>query len=1002
MFDGFTMNGDQLNATADTCVIRCWANGTVLRSNIMDGRVGILFKGGTGSTALANRITANATAIVVQPNPASNVAITGNKFIPGTSPVSDAKAIYMTSVTGASITGNSAAGFPWDALAGSNNRGVDLANPLLISCNTFTGCRKGLSFWGNTMFVSIVNNTFTGHSTAGIDIKGQDISIANNTLTGNPKGVIIDKNTLATERVVISRNDLSGNTTAGLEVTVLVTATVNAENNWWGSLIGPTYGANPGGSGSAVVGTIGVAGNVDFSPWLGLPADTSSDCGFQPNLTPVYHLPAALVFTTQPGGANLGDLLSPQPVVRVNDEFGNVAVQYQGPVTLTIGVNPDGGVLAYTAPVNAVNGIATFADVKINTGGGSGYKLLATVAATPALTVLSDPFDIANPAPTIASLSPFWIRAGSADFTLEVTGTAFVPTSKIYWNGVERTTTFVSASKLTTLITTAEIGTPGSLPVKVVTPTPGGGTTAELTFRIEAASPTMVYVDDGFAGLANDTTTDWPCATGPSIPCPGTHIIGYDAFATVQGGVNAVATGGTVKVAAGTYTEYVTVNKSVGLRGPNYGTSPNNGGSRIAEAIILPATTDNSAGSVVTVTASTVSIDGFTIDGDNPVLPASGVGFGGIYGTSIDALNGVLANANGLTDVAVRNNIVQNFSGTGIRLQQATEYFATSSPLLRVLRGEQGGVRDLQRHHSPCRGHLSRRGVPRRRWPPPAVRYPVRDRDDVARPCSARSACRSPSESRTKFLAKVASGVAKPDGLLVVPPDRELDFLHPLAVERLWGVGIKTATKLHDRGIDTVADVARLEQSTLMSILGPHAGRHLHALAHNYDPRPVEVGRRRRSIGSQRVIGWRAKAPGEIEATLAGLVDRVTRRLRAANRVGRTVVLRMRFEDWSRATRSHTMARPTARTEPILETARGLLADVQSLIDDQGLTLIGVAVMNLDDDDAVQLPLPFDRRTASRLDAALDEVRDRFGSAAVSRAAQIGHDPGFAVPMLPD
>jgi DNA polymerase-4 len=276
-----------------------------------------------------------------------------------------------------------------------------------------------------------------------------------------------------------------------------------------------------------------------------------------------------------------------------------------------------------------------------------------------------------------------------------------------------------------------------------------------------------------------------------------------------------------------------------------------------------------------------------------------------------------------------------------------------------------------------------------------ATRLRARVLDEVGLPITVGIA-------RTKFLAKVASRVAKPDGLLVVPPDRELEFLHPLVVERLWGVGIKTATKLHDRGIDTVADVARLEVSTLMSILGPHAGRHLHALAHNYDPRPVEVGRRRRSIGSQRAIGWRAKAPGEIEATLAGLVDRVTRRLRAANRVGRTVVIRMRFEDWSRATRSHTMARPTARTEPILETARGLLADVQPLIDDQGLTLIGVAVMNLDDDDAVQLPLPFDRRTASRLDAALDEVRDRFGSAAVSRAGQLGHDPGFAVPLLPD
>ncbi len=256
--------------------------------------------------------------------------------------------------------------------------------------------------------------------------------------------------------------------------------------------------------------------------------------------------------------------------------------------------------------------------------------------------------------------------------------------------------------------------------------------------------------------------------------------------------------------------------------------------------------------------------------------------------------------------------------------------------------------------------------------------------------------------ARTKFLAKVASRVAKPDGLLVVPPEQELAFLHPLPVERLWGVGIKTATKLHGRGIDTVADVARLAESTLVSILGPASGRHLHALAHNYDPRPVVVGRRRRSIGSQRAIGWRAKAPGEIEATLAGLVDRVTRRLRAADRVGRTVVLRMRFEDWSRATRSHTLPRPTARTEPILETARGLLESVQPMIEEQGLTLIGIAIMNLDDNDAVQLPLPFSRRTASRLDETLDEVRDRFGSAAVSRAGQLGHDPGFLVPLLPD
>src|SRR5438067_341054 len=104
--------------------------------------------------------------------------------------------------------------------------------------------------------------------------------------------------------------------------------------------------------------------------------------------------------------------------------------------------------------------------------------------------------------------------------------------------------------------------------------------------------------------------------------------------------------------------------------------------------------------------------------------------------------------------------------------------------------------------------------------------------------------------ARTKFLAKVASGVAKPNGMLVVAPDRELAFLHPLPVERLWGVGRVTAAKLRNRGIATVGEAAALPEAVLVSMLGPASGRHLHALAHNRDPRPVEVGRRRPSIGA--------------------------------------------------------------------------------------------------------------------------------------------------------
>jgi DNA polymerase IV len=256
--------------------------------------------------------------------------------------------------------------------------------------------------------------------------------------------------------------------------------------------------------------------------------------------------------------------------------------------------------------------------------------------------------------------------------------------------------------------------------------------------------------------------------------------------------------------------------------------------------------------------------------------------------------------------------------------------------------------------------------------------------------------------ARTKFLAKVASGVAKPDGLLVVPTDGELDFLHPLPVERLWGVGPVTATKLRNHSITTVGHVAHLGEGTLVRMLGRAAGRHIHALANNRDPRPVQVGRRRHSIGTQRALGRRPRSPETLDADLVALVDRLARRLRAAHRVCRTVVLRLRFDDFSRATRSHTLPEATAHTQTILATARGLLATALPMIRAQGITLIGLTFSNLSDDRAIQLALPFDRDGTAALDTALDEVRDRFGSAAISRAVLLGRDQRPSVPLLPD
>ena len=256
--------------------------------------------------------------------------------------------------------------------------------------------------------------------------------------------------------------------------------------------------------------------------------------------------------------------------------------------------------------------------------------------------------------------------------------------------------------------------------------------------------------------------------------------------------------------------------------------------------------------------------------------------------------------------------------------------------------------------------------------------------------------------ARTKFLAKVASAVSKPDGLLVVPPEEELAFLHPLPVERLWGVGAVTAGKLHALGVHTVAEVAALGEPALVSILGRGSGRHLHALAHNRDPRPVEVGRRRRSIGSQRALGSRRRSPAELDALLSGIVDRLGKRLRGAQRVCRTVVLRLRFADYTRATRSHTLGQATDHTETVLEAARGLLGGALPTIEERGLTLLGLSLTNLQDDAAVQLALPFDAQSGSALDTTLDALRSRFGAVSVTRATLLGRDQGWEMPMLPD
>lgn len=269
--------------------------------------------------------------------------------------------------------------------------------------------------------------------------------------------------------------------------------------------------------------------------------------------------------------------------------------------------------------------------------------------------------------------------------------------------------------------------------------------------------------------------------------------------------------------------------------------------------------------------------------------------------------------------------------------------------------------------------------------------------------------------ARTKFLAKVAGGVAKPDGLLLVPPTAELDFLHPLPVERLWGVGKVTATKLHAYGLRSVADIAACPESDLVALLGRGVGRHLHALANGHDPRPVHQ-RRRRSMGAQHALGRGRHDIESVHDTVQLLVERVSGRMRRAHRLGRTVVLRLRFADYTAATRSHTLVGATARTDLIGRAAHDLLDDARPTIAERGITLVGVAVTNLHEEGTEQLELPFDSNVATdaadttthrpvdrhALDAAIDDLRGRYGARSVTSAALLGRDPSPGVPLLPD
>jgi DNA polymerase-4 len=203
-------------------------------------------------------------------------------------------------------------------------------------------------------------------------------------------------------------------------------------------------------------------------------------------------------------------------------------------------------------------------------------------------------------------------------------------------------------------------------------------------------------------------------------------------------------------------------------------------------------------------------------------------------------------------------------------------------------------------------------------------------------------------------------------------------------VRKLWGVGAATAARLNAAGIGTVGDAAARSEDELVAVLGRAGGHRLHAMAFGRDRRRVRAGRGRRSFGAQSALGRRGRSADELDAVLVGLVDRVTRRMRAKGTAGRSVTLRLRFSDFSRATRSHTLPRPTSQMAAVLAALRLLLAAAMPVIEKRGVTLLGVTISGLERGE--QLELPLDGHDPQVLDATVDDVRDRFGTDAVKRA----------------
>ncbi len=515
--------------------------------------------------------------------------------------------------------------------------------------------------YGHATFLgNVINNIASGIAV----YDSENVTIENNQLAGNGVGISVQDSGYdpvypGGTTVHILDNNFAGDSIGVDDISSNGTAI--AESNWWGDISGPySLALNPYGVGSAITTNVSpTTTNVLITPWLGSGVNTEPSVpGFYPNSTPVEYPPVQLVFSTEPQGANLNSPLTVQPVIQIEDTNGNVTPWANPAVTMTLSNDRTGADLSGVTPETAANGIATFVNLSVTNAGGSNLTL---VASAPYLTPTnSTAFNITNPAPVISGIDPFFVPADVGGFTIIVTGSSFVNGSVVYWNGMPLATTYVSPTELTAMVPGSYVTSTGSALITVGNPGPGGGLTGSLAFSIDPTKPPVTYVDTNYATLTNNTLVNWPYNGSP-----GPHIIGYDAFATIQDGADNVASTGTVNVAAGVFVEDLNIPQALTLLGPNSNINPNTG-VRVPEAIIEPATSDPnpydaSSEIVVYVQTNLVTIEGFTVDGSNPGLSGGVL----VNGVEVNAAEGIVS-YEGVGSITVANNIVKDTAYTGV------------------------------------------------------------------------------------------------------------------------------------------------------------------------------------------------------------------------------------------------------------------------------------------------------------------------------------------------